>query len=572
MAYLSVLLKLTLSLTFTQMDAFNEKKWFVYVGEKHEGPFSLHEIQGKMAQGQVSRTSFVWCEGMQDWKAMTEVSEFAPLLQSSEPAAEIPIEAAISISPSAESEGDTGKLDPKAAKKAAKEAEKAAKAASKARAKEGKVGKSRVSSLLVAFLILIVVPVVLAIGYMGGMLEPLMKNPGLKAAADAASDAIHPQMMNLAEKFPALAPYISPIPRLEDVTPEDFEELKAAARDSHDGTQKFALALSTGDVLTPVFYVTTSAADAKQVRVVVTGVGDTLLNHTSFENSAVVNFEKHLGKTAPIRFPDGKPLPRGEYIVSVYEFVAAPPAPPAQPPVGQPVAPPPGQPSQPGQPVAPPPGQPEQPQVAGTPPAGTPPAVQPPATEAPAVPKGRLYTKKQYFLGGAKDATYTERLKEFHERLKGKAASELAEVKQFSATLEMQLNSTIAAFAKFRGKNPKKITKAQIKGWNDLHARWTQLDSQLSQTFQKWSPDTISKDYFYFRLYQLTQETGQAVASLHALQNGYFAGTSTPGQFENELLQTQTLAQASLNLLKAKIEQAEKMPPSPRGLPRREGL
>ena len=550
------------------MDAFNEKKWFVYFGEKHEGPFSLQEIQGKMAQGQVSQGSFVWCEGMQDWKAMTEVPAFAPLLQSTESTAS-PAEDVAVISPAAEAEGDTGKLDPKAAKKAAKDAEKAAKAAAKASAKSGKRG---VSSWLVALIILIVLPVSLVIAYMGGMLEPLMKNPALKAAADAASDAMRPQLVALVEKFPALSPYISPIPRLEDVAADDYEELKAAARETQ-GQQKYAVALSNGDLLMPVFYVTTSADNAKQVRVVVTGVGDTLLNHTSFENSAVVMFEKHLGKTVPIRFPDGKPLPRGEYIVSVYEYVAAPPPPPAQP-VNPSVVQPgqPGQPVQPGQPGQPPaqppgmaaqpPGQPVQPNQ----------PVQPSTIEPPAVPKGRLYTKKQYFLGGPKDVTYTERLKEFHERLKGKAASELAEVKQFSATLEMQLNSTIAAFAKFRGKNPKKITKAQLKGWNDLHSRWSQLDSQLSQTFTKWTPDTITKDYFYFRLYQLTQETGQAVAGLHALQNGYFTGSSNPAQFENELLQTQTLAQASLNLLKAKIEQAEKMPPSPRGLPRREGL
>ena len=67
------------------MDGFTEKKWFVYVGDHHEGPFSLEDIQGKIGAGVVSTTSFVWAEGMADWKGMTEVPDFESVLSASKP-------------------------------------------------------------------------------------------------------------------------------------------------------------------------------------------------------------------------------------------------------------------------------------------------------------------------------------------------------------------------------------------------------------------------------------------------------------------------------------------------------
>jgi len=519
------------------MDAFNEKKWFVYIGDKHEGPFSLKEIEGKMSQGSVTNASYVWAEGMSDWKVMTDVPEFSSIASGSASASE-PSEAPM-ISPAAEREV-TGSMDPKAAKKAAKEALKAEKEAKKAEkeaakkaAKEAKLNAKRlrkqqaelsrpvkedgpgVSSRLIRLLIVLLIPAGLVGAYMMGYLNPLLENPAVKMAVNSASDAIRPHLITLVEKVPALAPYISPIPRLEDVSAEDYEELKAAAMAPAEGGQKVALALSNGDLLMPVFYVSGNVPDGKQFKVWVSGLGDTLLNHTAFENSVSVTIDKRLGKTQPVRFPDGKPLPRGDYFVIVSENLTA--------------------------------------------------------AQAQAQAKPKPLARKQYFLGGPKDATYAARLKEFHDRLKAKAAAELSELKQFAATLEMQFNSTTAGFNKFKGRAGK-VSKAQLKGWNDLHTKWGTLDGQLAQTFLKWTPETVSKDYFYAVLYLMTQQASQAVTALHQVQHSYFGGGVNPQQFEAALSQAQASAAAALSNLKAKIDQAEKMPPTPKGLPRREGL
>mgnify|MGYP000882217653 FL=1 len=53
-----------------------EKKWFLYVVDHHEGPFSLSEIQSLVKKGDAKSSSYVWREGFEDWMMMSEVSEF----------------------------------------------------------------------------------------------------------------------------------------------------------------------------------------------------------------------------------------------------------------------------------------------------------------------------------------------------------------------------------------------------------------------------------------------------------------------------------------------------------------
>ena len=52
----------------------------LYCKDHHEGPHSLQEMQDKLAQGQISRESYLWTEGMSDWKVMSEIPTFKPFL------------------------------------------------------------------------------------------------------------------------------------------------------------------------------------------------------------------------------------------------------------------------------------------------------------------------------------------------------------------------------------------------------------------------------------------------------------------------------------------------------------
>ncbi|MGZ3707521.1 MAG: DUF4339 domain-containing protein [Bdellovibrionota bacterium] len=513
------------------MDGFNEKKWFVYLGDHHEGPFSLEDIQSKMGEGAVSTGTYVWADGMPDWKLMTEVQAFDALMNGhsnghgngnghSEPTMVIapmilesqPTDA---VSPSAENalpaDEKTGELDARELKQA-------------------KGGRKPISPA-VKWAALATVPLVIVGLALQGTLDPVLKNPAVNAGLQALSEALRPQLIKLTEKVPALAKWISPIPTLEDVLPEEFDGLRSAAVTPLDAGPKVALALSRGDLGSPSFYIASNLPDMTMFDVYVEGVSESLLNQTAFSGHVKATVTKRLGKTEAIRYADGKLLARGDYMIYVVLPEQANPAIKAL--------------SE---------------------------RLPPMSANLPAsLPRdARVVALHTYFLGGNKDNTYALRLKEYHDKLRERSAQELGEVKQFSGTLESQLRSTIAKFQSLKHGN--KPTSAGRKAWGKFHDEWMQLQSQMDQVFLKWTPESLQKDYFYGVLYQLTLQTAQGIEKVHGFQHSYFTGALDPKAFEIQLGEAVSNAQGAVSLLKAKIEQAEKIPPTPNGMPRKEGL
>ncbi|MCM2324733.1 MAG: hypothetical protein NDJ90_15850, partial [Oligoflexia bacterium] len=186
------------------------------------------------------------------------------------------------------------------------------------------------------------------------------------------------------------------------------------------------------------------------------------------------------------------------------------------------------------------------------------------------LPKGfKLIASRSYFLGGTQDATYAERLKEFHDKLREKAAKELSEIKQFEATLNATLNTTISDFgiiSKVKGQ------AARRKRWEEHRKRWLGFSAQMTDIFQKWTPQVLETEFFYGSLYTMIQQVYRGVEQLHAVHHSYFTTTVDPKAFEIQAGQATATATAGMAALKAKIEQAEKIPPAPNGMPRREGL
>ncbi|EIA08532.1 DUF4339 domain-containing protein [Flavobacterium frigoris] len=57
------------------------KTYYLHNGNENEGPFDLEELKSK----KISRTTPVWCAGMDDWKTAWEVEELKSLLQTVPP-------------------------------------------------------------------------------------------------------------------------------------------------------------------------------------------------------------------------------------------------------------------------------------------------------------------------------------------------------------------------------------------------------------------------------------------------------------------------------------------------------
>jgi hypothetical protein len=182
----------------------------------------------------------------------------------------------------------------------------------------------------------------------------------------------------------------------------------------------------------------------------------------------------------------------------------------------------------------------------------------------------RTLAFKSYFLGGQKDRAYNDRLRAYHEKIQSQAKTELTEVKQFALTLESRMSETIRKFAALR---KGKVTPVQKKEWDKFHELWNKFNTQITETFQKWTPQVIQNDFFYGSLYQLTQAAGAAVGKLHSFQDAYFNTPQTdPKAFEIKLSELGASAQTAISDLKAKIEQAQKLASTANGLPQREGL
>lgn len=498
---------MSLSLNYTLMEGFTEKKWFVYLGDHHEGPFSLDEIQGKLSNGQVSTTQYVWCDGMSDWKLMTEVDAFETIRNAipvppptlgagatldrtesrkihltairgggEENAA--PSEAAPALPTSAPATGaqELLKMAPAPVAVTTKKVT-AVTPTSPAQAR-----KRRLSRGFMAVLVLLLIALGGGFALMNGQADWLAKQPWLL-------------------KLPGVGSLLSPIPLLDDVASEDFEELRLAA--SQPAANRTALVLSQTDPFAPIFYAAANAPDGTELELKLEGVPETLLNETEANFTAKQTLQKKFAKFDPIRGADGKSVPRGQYKVSVLNG-------------------------------------------------------------------GQALATKSFFLGGVKDATYLARLKEFHDKLWEKATAEITELKQFAMTLDEQLQITIKNFAEtnrkyFRG-NP-----GAKRMWGELDAKWNGLQAQLAATFNKWTPESLKTDYFYGDLRAQLQALGQQVAALHLLQSNFYLSKEAAAENEPKIVIAMQATQAFAQKLGKAIDDlnalvtahATALPPKP---------
>jgi len=525
----------------------NDKKWFLYVDGKNEGPFSISELQSRRASGGLTTSSFVWCEGMADWIEAAQVSELAALFSAGAApgfdttrmagadgtiASGGPILSAASGPQIKEMEtrGITlSGVDPVTI--ATQAGIRPSAAGPSSFAKKGSGVSSKTGLVILVTILILVTGGALAATQ--GLLDPLLASPAVKAISAGIRDSAGPTILKLVDRFPGLAAVYPPIPSLEDVSSEDLAELQSAAIGlPADVGPKLGLALSSAEGPGPVLYASSNLPEGAKVELLLEGLQDTLVRQVSGSVKVTGIVEKRLFKSQAIKGTDGQALPRGEYMISIYE---SDPQPEAVSAILSPM-----------------------------------PVKNLPKISA-EIPKGRkLLVRRMFFLGGKKDASYQKQLQEVHETLKNKAKAELEETKQLSATLENQLKDSLDHFKRFK---TMKNAKAAQKSWSEFHTKWTALDAKLAEAFQKWTPEVVSTQLFYGMIYNLVIQAGQAVVKAHGMHHAYFTGGAPdPKAFQIQQGEAVASAEAAVNSLKAKIEAAEKITPSPAGLPRREGL
>jgi predicted Zn finger-like uncharacterized protein len=65
--------------------------WHVAIGKEQKGPFTAGEIKERARRGEINGETFVWREGLGDWKPLSDVAEFTDLLPATDVAREQPM-------------------------------------------------------------------------------------------------------------------------------------------------------------------------------------------------------------------------------------------------------------------------------------------------------------------------------------------------------------------------------------------------------------------------------------------------------------------------------------------------
>lgn len=83
----------------------DQKIWFIYITDHHEGPFTPEEVAAKIAEGVVTPQSLGWKDGMAEWLAIESIPELSAALSGGAPLATESLSLAASTDP-APAEGD----------------------------------------------------------------------------------------------------------------------------------------------------------------------------------------------------------------------------------------------------------------------------------------------------------------------------------------------------------------------------------------------------------------------------------------------------------------------------------
>lgn len=554
-----------------------DKKWFIYVGDHHEGPFTVHEIAAGIIEGRFQKTAFVWAQGMADWQPMSQVDEFNPKppMASAPPAPEPVAPAPVAPAPQPEPQPEPqpqSQLQPtltdnqntqptitQAIAPSQPQPEKtlttvvevrdlrAAEAAGAA-SSPAPVAASATSPGLVygsptpgpaaeqsTQPKMVSKPAGLAPAGKKSVEEDFARDPSsgrlkkvvlLLLILGGGLFGLHKAGL-LAGVEGRIVSALSSIPALPDVDPADYEALKAAVKTPISEAPAVNIAVSKEDPLSPIFYVATNLSDGAKFELFIEGIPHTLLNTFTYSGKLEVTTQKGLGKSAPLRYPDGKVIPRGEYNVYIMEAAD---------------------------------GQPEKvtAELAN---------LTPIARNLPAhLPKERRLSFTKVLFLGQKDASYLTRLKEFHDKVAQKVQQEIQDLRQMLNLLDSQYQATTVNFDRLK---KQRIGPAQVRAWNTMNGTWKQIDHQLSDSFAKLTPEMLAADYYHGNLYSRTQEVWKLLNVVHSAEEELFTKRLPIQTVDPKVLDARLTYENAMKELKGAIEGIEKSPLDSNGIPRK---
>lgn len=260
----------------------SEAKWFVYIKDHAEGPLTVDQLKAAIRGGKILTAHYAWKRGMKDWEPLHKIDELSVL--SREVAA--PTEAERSppvgeitdlMRKSSDTQDDRSDwIKPPDHKRATEEASRISNVVDR----EATV---RVTQLLkVEAQATLASGIKRALGVVGILL--IFAVVWLTLTRDRMDSPLRTVAANL-----GLSSLISPIPGLQEFSPEDLSELRGAALSGNT-----ALAMTWADKPTPHFWVAGGKPDGTVVQIDILGVPDTLVGKAEFKATLSGTVKRHM--------------------------------------------------------------------------------------------------------------------------------------------------------------------------------------------------------------------------------------------------------------------------------------
>ncbi|MEN9724149.1 MAG: domain 2 [Pseudomonadota bacterium] len=573
------------------MDGFHDNKWFVYINDHHEGPFSMAQLQTKLETGELQRSQYVWREGMVDWQLMTSVQDLEEILtphtdrgarsgatardqlgfelgfhreatqqpdlfslhlgDDSDPLLSEPSAMTIKMgltppvpnapSPSAPSSSvPEFHATPAAAPTATPITEKIAEQIGEVPVPKLETTKPSEPSLDLSSPDLAHEDGPTSTTKPAGIWKVFLVlgliSCGAYAYVSGAMDGLLGRSSVASAPNGLLTQVAQRIPQLQnwispipEIPGVSREDLQALRENSKGrGAPQLALVVSQASAEAPTFFASARLPSGTKIELVLAGVEETLLSPAIAPIRATAELQNRLVEFTAVRQADGRALPQGRYRVLIASAIDQPPQ------IAQVLS------------ALPEVQQPVQQPVSATSNA---------TSSEPALVTGsrKLWIEKTLFLGGTEDATYQSRLKEAQERMRARSQEELKELSQLGETLSQQLTSSNEAFDKhLSGKEKKKSEKR----WNEFHERWTVAQSKLDSTFAGWAETLSRKEFFHSSLYTGVQAVAEKIAQVHVQQHSFIASpTEDRSASTQELAKQVQVAKAGLSALQSKLQE-----------------
>lgn len=297
--------------------------WTMKVGEQVSGLFSLQQLTGMAAQGDVPANAMLWHSGWSDFQPLSSVPEVASARQAKPAGASRGTQTAIT-SPGFSRPAGLGQAPAQAQRPRGLTPITAAADVGSDDPTDPGISQPRKGGFMDKVKALFARKPKAAAKAAPG------KVGGKKKAGGGAMDSVKrlaPVLGGVLVLAAGGAAYLtlfsSPIPSDLDVIPEDLEMMKEAAKAPVADGAKIYLALARGtednpaDDTAPKFYAATNLPEGSALSLSISGKVGTLVNKPSLEKNYTASVgSNHLGVFESLQ-DDGKPLPMGEYTMKL---------------------------------------------------------------------------------------------------------------------------------------------------------------------------------------------------------------------------------------------------------------